>query len=184
MTLYHVQKETGAGQLTKHSVEAVTYDNPGYEIAGWSTQQVWDGEEQTFFNVGDILYLDDNLELYAVWTSNIYTIEFNPNVKSGESVDGVEMSSLQCSFDTEYVLPTNTYVYKGYIFLGWSRSKNALTATWADGATIMNVVSGNETLTFYAVWKLCEHTELTYSYDGNVLERRCATCGTYYERAI
>ena len=65
------------------------------------------------------------------------------------------MSNSKHTYDTAKSLTKNIYTRKGYIFLGWSKDKNATTATYTDEESVKNLTgTNNETVNLYAIWKL------------------------------
>lgn len=75
-----------------------------------------------------------------------YTVAFNANGGSGT------MSSVTMTYGVAQNLPANTFTRSGYTFLGWSKDKNATTATYTDKQSVKNLASRG-TVTLYAIWK-------------------------------
>lgn len=75
-----------------------------------------------------------------------YTVAFNANGGSGT------MSSVTMTYGVAQNLPANTFTRSGYTFLGWSKDKNATTATYTDKQSVKNLASSS-TVTLYAIWK-------------------------------
>lgn len=75
-----------------------------------------------------------------------YTVTFNANGGSGT------MSSVTMTYGVAQNLPANTFTRSGYTFLGWSKDKNATTATYTDKQSVKNLASSG-TVTLYAIWK-------------------------------
>ncbi len=69
---------------------------------------------------------------------NKYTIIFDAN--GGEGT----MNSISMTYDVEQQLPVNTFTRSGYSFLGWSTNKDATTAEFTDGQSILNLISKDE----------------------------------------
>ena len=87
-------------------------------------------------------------------------IVFNNNQSSYNSATTVSgtMNGVDLGYNKKATLPTNTLSRPGYRFLGWDTDTNAITATYADGATLdYNDVNGSSTtsstLTLYAIWQ-------------------------------
>lgn len=117
---------------------------PGYTFAGWYT------EAEGGTRVTSETLLDDceDVTLYAHWTANGYTVEFDANGGSGEKMAGQSMV-----FNESEALTANSYTRTGYRFLGWSTSSDVTTPMYADGETVSNLtVVANSTVTLYAVW--------------------------------
>ena len=101
----------------------------GYYLEGWS----YNG------NMVTTITMDSDKTVDAVWMGNLYTVYFNAN---GGTVDTLSKS---VRYGSQYgVLPTPEYV--GYAFLGWSTGPNGSLVNSTDIYTIL----GNQTL--YALW--------------------------------
>ena len=75
-----------------------------------------------------------------------YTVKYNSNGGSGT------MSNTTCPKNQNCKLRANTFTRSGYVFLGWSTSSTATTATYTN----QQIISLNRTddLTLYAVWRV------------------------------
>ena len=113
----------------------------GYTFAGWYTAVSGGSLVSTATTVtADVTY-------YAHWTANSYTIAYDANDGSGETV------STAAIYDQDVTLATNGFTYYAKQFAGW--------ATEADGEGIYNAgqtVSNLTTeaagiVTLYAVWE-------------------------------
>jgi len=127
-------------------------EKPGHSFKGWSTSPSGGVEYQA----GDTITKDENLNLYAIWQVDTYTITYNANGGSGAPTSQTK------TYDIDITLSTTVPTRTNYIFLGWSEDKNATTATYKAGATYKK--EGNTTL--YAIWKLNAYT-VTYNYAYN-----------------
>ena len=86
--------------------------------------------------------------LYANWKPNTYYIEYHANGGTGS------MPKMSAVYDKTYMLMKNTFVRKGYVFMGWSTTQDSQTATYMEQANITNVTAVNgATVTLYAVWR-------------------------------
>lgn len=75
-----------------------------------------------------------------------YIIAYNANGGSGTMADTV------MTVNTPQNLAPNAFTRAGYSFLGWSKDKNALSATYEDKQLVNNLAASG-TVTLYAVWK-------------------------------
>ena len=106
--------------------------------------------------------LTADLDLYAVWTVNSYTITYDGN---GNTNTSTTMANTSATYGTDVTLRTNKFKKTGYTFLGWSTDSSATTATYTDGQTVSNLTSTkNGTVTLYAVW---EANTITVKYLAN-----------------
>ena len=119
-----------------------TFTKTGYSFNGWNTAQ--DGSGQSYA-IGDEYTLDENVEdnLYAQWSANDITLNFNGNGATSGS-----MTPETHKADSEFNLTKNAFVRDGYTFQGWSTT-NDDTVEYGDGASYK--MPTTET-TLYAVW--------------------------------
>ncbi len=135
-----------------------TYQREGYEFIGWAISS--DGIKK--YNDGQSV---KNLtstngytyNLYAKWSAKKYTITYNANGGSGapESQTKVHGSTLTL----RAARPTRT----GYIFLGWSESRTATSATYQPSEKFTE--NGNKTL--YAIWQSETSKRITMTSNKN-----------------
>ena len=109
----------------------------GYTFAGWYTAE--SGGSQ----VTSGTTITGNMTLYAHWNINKYTISYNAHGGSGEPV------SQEKEYNTALTLSNTKPTRSGYIFLGWSTSSTATSATYQPGGSY----TANGNVTLYAVWK-------------------------------
>ena len=176
-----------------HTILGVIYEHPGLTIDGWNTQKDGEGSEYPVSKVLDFDgdntdflkdFKDNKLVLYAVWTKQAYIIAFDPSAPAGVTVQG-KMESVTVSFTEAYVLKENLYVYAGKLFDYWQYQKDDGTyAQLADGEEITTPLTSKhgKTVTLYAVWKTCAHTDsskytLTRDSDDTL---RCTCICQYY----
>jgi len=131
----------------------------GYTFAGWATEAA-----------GDIVYTDGQsvlnlisedgaaVTLYAVWTPNIYTVDYNANGGTGST------ASSSHTYDAAKTLTPNSFTRTGYTFAGWAASADGA-IVYTDEDSVFNLASEDgATVTLYAVWT--PHI-YTVSYDAN-----------------
>jgi uncharacterized repeat protein (TIGR02543 family) len=88
-------------------------------------------------------------ELFAQWTPNAYSVRFWPN---GPDVTG-EIADQAFVYDVPQALSGNTFVRKGYRFLGWSRSPDGVVIC-TNGQTVKNLTTVPDArIDLYAVWE-------------------------------
>ena len=114
-----------------------------------------------------------DITLYAIWTENSYTINFDGNNATG----GKSLSSIHATFTQKIKLPANTYERSGYDFAGWSLNDPDL--PFDDSKKIVDEaeVSGltdepNGVVTLFALWEPRNDTKFTVEvyfqdFDGN-----------------
>ncbi len=143
----------------------------GYSLAGWNIQRGrdnawltpdgWLTEEQiyqkstskTAYVNGTVLTFDEGwtssyscdtlFTLYAVWTPDRYTVNFDANL-------GVNAPPSQTKIHgSDLILSENSPSRSGYTFLGWAESPDASVPTYLPGAYYYY----NGATTLYAVWQ-------------------------------
>ncbi|MCM1568619.1 MAG: InlB B-repeat-containing protein [Roseburia sp.] len=134
----------------KYSVMTATIQlaNPtrkGYTFKGWYS----DSEYQTKVTVipkGST----GNIELYAKWTANKYTIVYDGNGKTSGSMG----NQTGCKYGKYYTLAKNTYKKRGYVFNGWNTKADGSGKAYTPGQRVRNLKTGNKSVvTLYAQWK-------------------------------
>lgn len=113
-----------------------------YTLKGFNTKQ--DGTGET---VATNWQFCDNYDVYAVWEENKYTVSFDANGASGAK----KQTQLRSGIDD--ALPANTFQRAGYIFIGWSKEKDAAKPTYTDGQAVRDLCGTGQTCQLYAVWK-------------------------------
>ena len=154
----------GSGLNTK---QTLTYDKPanlmmprfsrkGYSIDGWMLTP--DGDDIACEPLGEVVNLADgaevrNVDLYAHWRYNQYTIAFHANGGVGEMepVNRTYNDYLSDGFDTS--LPANGFARVGYDFAGWATSARGKVA-YADGEVVDKNLTAADgaTVILYAIW--------------------------------
>ena len=136
---------------------ANAYSKAGYTFAGWSENA---GD-------GDVVYRDQDkvanltadvdgaVTIYAVWSANNYTVEFDPNGGIGT------MRPQRFVYDEAQTLSGNAFIRTGYTFSGWSFGDNQ----YDDGAVVVNLVAEPDgTASLKAVWTPAMYT---VAFDAN-----------------
>lgn len=146
-------QKVGQGQTVPLNPNGFT--KTGYTFSGWALTPTGEVEYTDGANVSN-LAPSGTITLYAVWTANPYTIEFDGNGHTGGEV----MSPQPMTYDQAANLKANAFSKTGYSFSGW-----ALTAGGAvehvDQASVYNLATSG-TVTLYAKW-----TANTYTIEFN-----------------
>ena len=132
----------------------------GYTFTGWNTVALGGGtsftEKQSVLNLSDVN--GATVTLYAQWTANIYTVDYDSNGGSGTT------ASSSHTYGVAKDLTPNEFVRTGYTFAGWATSAEGSLA-YADQANVLNITSVNgTTVTLYAKWTANNYT---VAYDSN-----------------
>jgi uncharacterized repeat protein (TIGR02543 family) len=111
----------------------------GYTFTGWYTA----AEGGT--KVESSTVPTGNTTLYAQWTPNTYTINFNANGGTGT------MDNIEATYDRVVELSANGFTMTGKNFAGWAKEANAVKAEYGDQTEVLNLAE-SDTVTLYAVW--------------------------------
>ncbi len=178
---YHANGGSGSTDPSSHTYDAAKaltvnrFMRTGYTFAGWATSA--DGaivysDKQSVSNL--TAEADGTVTLYAVWTVNTYTVEYNANGGSGST----ETSSH--TYDAAKALTANGFTRTGYTFAGWSTSAGG-TVIYSDGESVANLTAEvGGTVTLYAVWAANPYT---VSYDANGGSGSTASSSHTYDEA-
>lgn len=151
LTKYTVSFNANGGSGSYSSV-SVAYRNTisltsykptrtGHTLLGWSTSSTATSASYT-----SSVMIGGTCTLYAVWKANTYTITYNANGGSGAPASHSYTYATSGSTKLSSTVPTRT----GYVFLGWSLSSTATSASYAAGQNWNLSNASNYTL--YAVW--------------------------------
>ena len=82
------------------------------------------------------------------------------------------------TYDKAATLSKNTFTKPDYKFLGWSRSRNATTATYTDQQSVKNLRTSGSVI-LYAVWEDDSEKDITIYYlCSNTAVKKTQTCST------
>ena len=157
------------------TLTACAFTRTGYTFAGWATSA---GGAVTYADGAAVKNLTAEagatVTLYAKWTPNEYTVDFNP----GQGGTGT-MPDQPMTYDEESALYANLFVRAGCEFLGWATAPVG-EVVYAEGEAVSNLtVKADGVVTLYAVWDCVTATwteDVAFSavtanvYDGCVLD--------------
>jgi uncharacterized repeat protein (TIGR02543 family) len=113
----------------------------GYAFGGWSTSA--GGTALT----GTTYTPTANIELYAVWNGNAYTVIYDANNGDGT------MANSAFTYSIPQNLRANAFTRNGYTFAGWATTSTG-TVAYTDGQSVSNLTNiAGATVTLYAIWK-------------------------------
>ncbi len=143
-TVTFMANDGGAGTASQTkgvptALDANTFSNPGFNFAGWATEQGGGGDT---YSDGQEYNFASDITLYAQWTPIVvsHTVTFDPNGGSG-TFDPQDSSGTAA-------LNINTLTREGFTFAGWNTERDGSGTSYADGAEFD--FSGDQTL--YAQW--------------------------------
>lgn len=145
-------------QRLTYSVETPLTPNaftrPGFTFAGWalsSAGQVAYRDGEAVSNLAD--EAGAQVDLYAVWTENEYTIVFRGGNGEGS------MDNLHLTYTEQTTLPANGFTLEGYTFAGWNTASDGSGTLYADRAEVQGITTNaNERVYLYAQWTANRYT--------------------------
>ena len=135
------------GQSVTLPTAAQSPTKSGYTLLGWSTSS---SATSATWAVGGTYStnITANTTLYAIWKKTI-TLTYNAN--SGSGAPGSQSATVYNSTTSyKFTLSSTKPTRTNHVFLGWSTSKTATSASYAAGGSVTLSTS----TTLYAVWKL------------------------------
>ena len=144
--------------------EKVTLANPGYTsstlfFAGWNEES--DGSGRAYGENEEVSKLKQNegdeVELFAVWTSNIFKIKYNGN---GSTSGTMPNQNVQVGNAVE--LKENIYIKDGYKFVGWNSRADGTGINYGKGGAgsveLSFSLSAGEVRELFAKWEEISYT--------------------------
>ena len=140
----------------------------GYTCVEWNTKADRTG---TAYKSGAVLKSNSDVNLYAIWKRNEYTIKYDAMGGSGAPSGFIKLYGQNTTLSKTQ--PTKT----GYIFIAWNEKQDGTGKSYAPGATI----TANSNLTLYAQWKYSEnpfadvatnhwsYESVKYMYERNIM---------------
>ena len=124
-----------------HAFKLPTPKKNGYRFDGWYYDSKFTKKADAILGRKDT----GDITLYAKWTA-IYYVQYKANGAKG----AMPIQTVEANKST--VLSKNKFKRTGYVFLGWSTSKNGKVA-YKDGQKVTNLTSLGKTATLWAKWK-------------------------------
>ena len=126
-----------------------------YEFVGWSTSS---SATTATYTAGGSYTGNASVTLYAVWKYKpaTYTVSYDAN--GGTGAPGRQTKTYGVTLTLTTIQPTR----RNYLFLGWSKDRNATSASYSAGDSYTD----NADVTLYAVWRYDPET-YTIRYDAN-----------------
>ena len=139
------------------------FTRSGYVFKGWATEKNGEVVYQPGEKVKNLTSNDSGVvTLYAKWTPNSYTVDFNP----GQGGTGA-MSDQPMTYDEGAELYANLFTRTGYTFLGWTDDEGELEEVlFCDGVVVSNLTDeADGEFDLYAIWAANEYT-VTFNANG------------------
>lgn len=137
---------------TAEALDGNPFENPGYTFKCWTTQE--NGKGKSYKDGAKVTNLSsgEDVDLYAQWTANKYTVVFHSNLAK----DTTRKQTL--TFDgKETALTANSFSWKGHAFQGWAKAEEAAEPDYTNKEKVRNLTT-EKTIDLYAVWKVNEYT--------------------------
>lgn len=149
-----------ASQTKVHGVtltlsSAVPY-RTNYEFVGWSASS---SATTATYTAGGSYAGNASVTLFAVWKYKpaTYTVSYDAN--GGTGAPGRQTKTYGVTLTLTTIQPTR----KNYLFLGWSKDRNATSASYSAGGSYTD----NADVTLYAVWRYDPETySIRYNANG------------------
>ena len=142
------QSKTAGVDLT---LSSATPTWTGHTFVEWNTAADGSG---TSYSPGDTYTADADLTLYAIWTTDTYTVAYNANSGSGAPASQTK------TYGEDLVLSDTLPTYSGHTFVEWNTAADGTGTGYQPGGTY----SANAGATLYAIWT---PTKYTVTYDAN-----------------
>ncbi len=135
----------------------------GYTFSGWESAG------GTPYAPGTSYTVNDDLDLYAQWTPNTYTVTYNANGGSFSGGSSTAGDNKTQDSPLDLLGGNDAPTRNGYTFIGWAADASAESPTYAGGASYTD----NASIVLYAVWQVSKFpssTTLVISPEVNVYE--------------
>lgn len=142
------QTKTAGVNLT---LSSVTPTWTGHTFSEWNTAADGSG---TSYSPGGTYSADADVTLYAIWTTDTYTVSYNANSGSGAPASQTK------TYGEDLVLSDTLPTYSGNTFVEWNTAADGTGTSYAPGGTY----TANAAVTLYATWT---PTVYTVTYDAN-----------------
>lgn len=165
---YNANGGTGTTASSTHTYGTPTalttngFSKTGYSFIGWNTAANGSDDFYSDKEFVSTLTTEDEIELYAQWSQATYRVAFD---LQGGIVTSGNFDLKTYTTDAGYTLPTGTIIKSGYVFLGWSKTRTATSATYSNGQSgTDNLGISGATVTLYAIWRA---KKFTIKYNAN-----------------
>lgn len=159
------QTFTGSDSLVEVTLSDTEPTKSGAVFLGWAI--ISDATDATYYP-GDSYFFTGSTgttsyTLYAVWMQNEYRVSISYVTDHGESYTDYYVDD-----DSNVPVTMPTLSAEGYIFLGWSTTVPASTATYLPGETynFTGNVNSYKNYTLYAVWQVIYSLTIQYNANG------------------
>ena len=114
------------------------FTKTGYGFARWNTKADGTGKDYSNKELVTNLLTDGEMTLYAQWSANTYTVNFDANSGQGS------MESQTYTYDKTYTLPQNVFTKTGYTFQKWNTKADGTGINYNNLASASNMITDGE----------------------------------------
>jgi len=130
-----------------------TFTRTGHTLTSWNTATNGSGTKYDV-NAKQTNKQGANVTLYAQWTPNTYTVNYDGN----GATSGTTGSSTH-TYGVSKALTANGFDRTGYSFAGWNTQSDGSGNAFVDSASVSNLTANNNgSVTLYAQWTANPYT--------------------------
>ena len=133
------------------------FKRKGYVFLGWAKTKKGAVAYKNRAKVKNLRTDGKTTTLYAKWAKKNYSVAFKANGGTGT------MAKQKMTYGKAAKLKKNAFERKGYVFLGWAKTKKGAVA-YKNRATVKNLRTDGKTTTLYAKWA---KTSYQVAFDAN-----------------
>ena len=152
-TMSSINVKTNTDSRLKYN----SFTKSGSEFKGWTTNSDGSG---TRYGDGEVININKNITLYALWNNTKYNVRFDANGGTGS------MDIQEFEHTISGVLNENKFSRVGYTFKGWNTKKDGSGASYTDKQSVLDLTKNVETITLYAQWEANTYTVIFNSNGG------------------
>jgi uncharacterized repeat protein (TIGR02543 family) len=146
---FHANDAGAGGTMAPQSIasgstaalSANGFTKTGWAFAGWATTS---GGTVAYSDGQNYTMGTSNVDLYAIWTANSYTVTFDKNDADASGT----MSDQTIASGSSAPLTMNVFSKAGWTFAGWATTSGGAVA-YSDG---QNYTMGAANVTLFAQW--------------------------------
>ena len=142
---------SGSSSTKSITLSSTTPSRTNYSFLGWSTSST--ASSASYQPGYSYTFSNGTTNLYAVWQYNAptYTATLQYNANGGSGAPSSQTYTSSSTSTHTFTIPSTVPTRTDYIFMGWSESSSATTASYQPGGSVG--VAYNATKTLYAVWR-------------------------------
>ena len=126
-------------------LRANAFTRKGYTFAGWAKTKKGAVAYKNGASVKNLRADSGTTTFYARWAKSAYKVVFRANGGSGT------MAAQKMTYGKAAKLRKNAFRRKGYLFLGWAKTKNGA-VVFKNGAKVKNLRMDGKTTALHAKW--------------------------------